>query len=123
MAGGRQSADQRLWSTLTDHLAAGSASALLALLDAPEGTRRVSELERLRRGVFRTSSKGMLDALERLSGLIGLGGQSLDVSMVPQRRVIALATYGLSSKAPTLRRIEPRRNRLAVLVGCGESVV
>ncbi|TGD89058.1 Tn3 family transposase [Mycobacterium sp. TJFP1] len=113
---GRQAADQRLWSQLTDQLTAGSASALLALLDVPEGKRRVSELERLRRGVFRTSSKGMLDALERLTDLIGLGGQSLDVSMVPQRRVIALATYGLSSKAPTLRRIEPRRNRLAVLV-------
>lgn len=113
---GRQAADQRLWSQLTDQLTAGSASSLLALLDVPEGKRRVSELERLRRGVFRTSSKGMLDALERLTDLIGLGGQSLDVSMVPQRRVIALATYGLSSKAPTLRRIEPRRNRLAVLV-------
>nr|QTK22466.1 TnpA [Rhodococcus sp. B2] len=78
---GRQAADQRLWSQLTDQLTAGSASALLALLDVPEGKRRVSELERLRRGVFRTSSKGMLDALERLTDLIGLGGQSLDVSI------------------------------------------
>jgi len=36
--------------------------------------------------------------------------------MVPQRRVIGLATYGLSSKAPALRRLEPRRHRLAVMV-------
>lgn len=113
---GRQAADQRLWSQLTDQLSAGSASALLALLTAPEGKRRVSELERLRRGVFRTSSKGMLAALERLAELIAVGGQSVDVSMVPQRRVIGLATYGLSSKAPALRRLEPRQHRLAVMV-------
>jgi Domain of unknown function (DUF4158) len=113
---GRQAADQRLWSQLTDQLSAGSASVLLALLEAPEGKRRVSELERLRKGVFRTSSKGMLTALDRLSDLIAVGGQSLDVSMVPQRRVIGLATYGLSSKAPALRRLEPRRHRLAVMV-------
>lgn len=36
--------------------------------------------------------------------------------MVPQRRVIGLATYGLSSKAPALRRLEPRQHRLAFLV-------
>jgi uncharacterized protein DUF4158 len=112
---GRLAADQRLWSQLTNQLSAGSASVLLALLEAPEGKRRVSELERLRKGVFWTSSKGMLTALDRLSDLIAVGGQSLDVSMVPQRRVIGLATYGLSSKAPALRRLEPRRHRLAVM--------
>ena len=100
-----------MWSQLTDQLSAGSASVLLALLEAPEGKRRVSELERLRKGVFRTSSKGMLTALDRLSDLIAVGGQSLDVSMVPQRRVIGLATYGLSSKAPALRRLEPADDR------------
>jgi hypothetical protein len=54
-----------LWGQLTDQLTAGSASGLLALLVAPEGKRRVSELDRLGRGVFRTSSKGMVDALDR----------------------------------------------------------
>ena len=44
----------------------------------------------------------MVAALDRLADLIALGGQDLDVSMVPQRRVIGLATYGLSSKAPLL---------------------
>lgn len=41
---GRQAADQRLWSALTDPLTTQSAAALLALLDVPEGKRRVSEL-------------------------------------------------------------------------------
>ena len=114
---GRQAGDQRLWGQLTEQLAAGTSSALLSLLDVPEdGKRRVSELERLRRGVFRPSSKGMVAALDRLADLIALGGQDLDVSMVPQRRVIGLATYGLSSKAPLLRRLDPREYRLAVMV-------
>jgi TnpA family transposase len=113
---GRQAGDQRLWGQLTGQLTAGTASALLSLLDAPDGKRRVSELERLRKGVFRPSSKGMVAALDRLADLIVLGGQALDVSMVPQRRVIGLATYGLSSKAPQLRRLEPRQYRLAVMV-------
>jgi hypothetical protein len=38
------------------------------------------------------------------------------VSAVPPRRLIGLATYGLSSKAPQLRRLEPREHRVAVLV-------
>ena len=114
---GRQAGDQRLWGQLTEQLPAGTSSALLSLLDVPEdGKRRVSELERLRKGVFRPSSKGMVAALDRLADLIALGGQDLDVSMVPPRRVIGLATYGLSSKAPLLRRLDPREYRLAVMV-------
>ena len=114
---GRQAGDQRLWGQLTGQLGSGTASALISLLDVPdEGKRRVSELERLRKGVFRPSSKGLVAALDRLADLIALGGRDLDVSMVPQRRVIGLATYGLLSKAPLLRRLDPREYRLAVLV-------
>jgi hypothetical protein len=117
VTGGRQAGDRRLWGQLTEQLPAGASSALLSLLDVPEdGNRRVSELERLRKGVFRPSSKGMVAALGRLADLIALGRQDLDVPMVPQRRVIGLATYGLSSKAPVLRRLEPRGYRLAVMV-------
>jgi hypothetical protein len=107
---GRQAGDQRLWGQLTGELGSDTASALMSLLDVPdEGKRRVSELERLRKGVFRPSSKGLVAALDRLADLIALGGRDLDVSMVPQRRVIGLATYGLLSKAPLLRRLDPRQ--------------
>jgi hypothetical protein len=71
VAEGRQAADRRLWRTLADQVIPEVAGALLALLDVPEGKdkrRRVSELERLRRGVFRSSSKGMVAALRRLAG-------------------------------------------------------
>ncbi len=112
----RQAADERLWSQLSAGLTPDHASALVALLDAPtEGKRRVSELERLRKGVFRPSSKGMVAALNRVVDLLAVGGGPSDVSGVPPRRVTGLATYGLSSKAPLLRRLD-REHRLAVLV-------
>jgi hypothetical protein len=70
---GRQAGDHRLWGQLTEQLPAGTSSALLSLLDVPEdGKSRVSELERLRKGVFRPSSKGMVAALDRLADLIAL---------------------------------------------------
>jgi hypothetical protein len=112
---GRRAADQRLWSELAGQVPASIWGTLLALLDAPvDGKRRVSELERLRKGVFRASSKGLVAAVNRLADLVAVVG-AVDVSAVPPRRLIGLATYGLSSKAPQLRRLEPREHRVAVL--------
>ncbi|MEV0108678.1 DUF4158 domain-containing protein [Nocardia sp. NPDC050799] len=112
---GRKAADRRLWAQLTERLPGSSKAALRSLLSPPaDGKGRVTELERLRKGVFRPTSKGMVAAVGRLSGLIGVG-MNLDVSEVP-RRLVGLATYGLSSKAPQLRRLEPPEYRLAVLV-------
>lgn len=113
---GRKTADQRLWRQLAGQLPVSASSALLSLLDAPaDGKQRVSELERLRKGVFRPSSKGLVAAVNRLADLVAVVGP-LDVAAVPPRRVVGLATYGLSSKAPQLRRLEPREHRLAGLV-------
>lgn len=72
-------------------------------------------MERLRRGVFRSSSKGMLAALRRLADIEALGVASLDLSALPPRRVIGLATHGLAGKTTSLRRMS-REHRLAVLV-------
>jgi hypothetical protein len=53
-------------------------------LDVPtEGKRWVSELERLRKGVFRSSSKDMVAELRRLADIEGLGAARLDISAVP----------------------------------------
>ncbi len=43
-------------------------------------------------------------------------GARLDVSAVPPRRLVGLATYGLSTKAAERRRLAPREHRVAVLV-------
>ncbi|WP_328401142.1 DUF4158 domain-containing protein [Nocardia sp. NBC_00403] len=113
---GRKTADRRLSAQLTERLPATAKTALRALLSSPvDGKVRISELERLRKGVFRPTSKGMVTAVDRLSDLLGIG-VDLDVSQVPPRRLIGLATYGLSSKAAQLRRLEPPEYRLAVLV-------
>jgi TnpA family transposase len=52
---GRKTADRRLWAQLTGRLPGSSKAALRSLLSPPADDRkqRVTELERLRRGVFR----------------------------------------------------------------------
>jgi hypothetical protein len=91
VAEGRRAADQRLWHQLAGPLPSETADALLRLLDVPDvGKRRVSELERLRKGLFRTSSKGMVAALNRLADLVAVDAGSLDVS-VPLSEAVAHA--------------------------------
>ncbi|MGY1983866.1 DUF4158 domain-containing protein [Nocardia gipuzkoensis] len=111
----RESAEQRLWAQLSGQLSPSATGALLGLLEVPEGTRqRVSELDRLRKGVFRPSSKGMLAALERVGDLAVAGSAMVDVAGVPPSRLLGLAQHGLSGKATQLRRMT-REHRLAVL--------
>ena len=116
VAAGREAAEQRLWSQLAGQLSVDRAAALSSLLEvADSGKRRFSELDRLRKGVFRPSSKGMVAALNRVADLATLTGTSIDVSSVPPRRLLGLAQYGLAGKAAQLRRMT-RQHRLAVLV-------
>ena len=86
------------------------------MLDVPDaGRQRVNELDRLRKGLFRPSSKGMVAALNRVADLVAVGAGSLDVSTVPPRRLLGLATHGMAGKTTLLRRMS-REHRLAVLV-------
>ncbi|WP_432420531.1 DUF4158 domain-containing protein [Nocardia carnea] len=115
VAAGREAAEQRLWAQLAGQISPSSAGVLLGLLEVPAGTKqRVSELDRLRKGVFRPSSKGMLTALDRVGDLAVAGSAGVDVSAVPPRRLLGLAQHGLSGKATQLRRMS-REHRLAVL--------
>lgn len=80
---------------------AQTSGALLRLLDVPDtGKQRVNELDRLRKGLFRTSSKGMVAALNRVADLVAVGAGSLDVSAVPPRRLLGLATHGIGQDDP-----------------------
>ncbi|QHE73143.1 Tn3 family transposase [Rhodococcus sp. WAY2] len=116
VADGRRVADQRLWQQLAGPLPAQTSGALLRMLDVPDtGKQRVNELDRLRKGLFRTSSKGMVAALNRVADLVAVGAGSLDVSAVPPRRLLGLATHGIAGKTTLLRRMS-REHRLAVLV-------
>lgn len=116
VAAGREAADRRLWQQLTSLLTPPISGALLGLLDAPDaGKQRGNELDRLRKGLFRTSSKGMVAALNRVADLVAVGAGSLDVSAVPPRRLLGLAAHGIAGKTALLRRMS-REHRLAVLV-------
>lgn len=116
VAAGREAAEKRLWTQLAGQLSSDRAGSLLSMLEVPDtGKQRFSELDRLRRGVFRPSSKGMVAALNRVADLTALTGQRIDVASVPPRRLLGLAQHGLAGKAAQLRRMT-REHRLAVLV-------
>jgi len=116
VAAGREAAERRLWSQLAGQLSVERAGAVSSMLEVPEtGRQRFSELDRLRTGVFKPSSKGMVAALSRVADLTALTGADIDVSSVPPRRLLALAQHGLAGKAAQLRRMG-REHRLAVLV-------
>ena len=57
----------------------------------------------------------MVAALNRVADLVAVGAGSLDVSTVPPRRLLGLATHGIAGKTTLLRRMS-REHRLAVLV-------
>lgn len=121
VAEGRRAADERLWAQVADQVGPSAVAALLRLLEVPAYSKaRVSELDRLRKGTFHASWRGVNKALDRLADVEAIGMGSVDLSMVP-RRLTGLATYGLAAKASALRRLEPRTQRIAVLAAIRES--
>jgi len=110
VAAERDAATRRLWETLAALLTSEQACRLDSLLVVPEGARS-SVLEELQSGPRTVSGRGMVKALHRVSELAGLGVSELDVGVVPARRVVELARYGLAAKAPALaRHDDPRRS-------------
>jgi hypothetical protein len=111
----RDDATQRLWDALYALLTGKQRAMLERLLDVPEGA-RFSDLERWRKGPAQPSGKNLATALTRVAEItaVGLGKLDLDV-VVPRRRLVDLARYGMAAKAPQLRRHPPSR-RLATLL-------
>jgi TnpA family transposase len=112
----RAAAAERLWRTLTDaadRLDPALRRQLEGLL-AVEAGARASLLERLRTPPSRLSGPALVRALERVEAVraLGAGAAALAAALaaVPPTRLRALARYGLTAKAPQLRRLaEPRR--------------
>jgi hypothetical protein len=67
------------------------------------------------------SGVGMVRALTRVSEISALGLGELDLSGVPQRRVVALAWYGMAATATALRR-HPEPRRVATLLATVRSL-
>jgi TnpA family transposase len=85
------------------------------LVEVPEG-RRVSPLELLRRGPRDRSGKALVEALDRIAKVNGIGLGAMDLSAVPRRRVVDLARTGMRASATDLRRMSPYSKRLATLL-------
>ena len=111
----RDEATQRLWETLSE-LPTARQRRMLGQLLVVAGDARMSDLERWRQGPAKPSGKNLERALDRVGeiGKIGLGSLGLE-AVVPQRRLVDLARYGMTAKAPRLRR-HPRFRRVATLV-------
>jgi len=105
----RQEENDRLYATLYRATPHELRTEMARLLEVPE-KRRVSELERLRLGPMRISGRAMEYALERTQQVRDLGAGKVDVAQVPAARLTVLARYGLTSKAPTLKRLEVTRH-------------
>lgn len=100
IAGERDAATKHVWDALSGLLTGEQVRTLDGLLQVPVGA-RVSVLEELRAGPRTVSGRGMVKALHRVSELAGLGVGGVDLGVVPTRRVVELARYGLAAKAPT----------------------
>lgn len=110
----RDEATERLYDTLATSLMPNQIRSLEAVLAVPEGRRR-SQLDAWRRGERSTTGRGMVNALDRVSQIAGLGLRGADIGAVPTRRVIELARYGIAAKAPKLARHPPARKVATLL--------
>jgi len=115
VARARADGDEQLWDTLAALPTVRQARVLEGLLEVPEGF-RFSDLERWRRGPDDPTGKSLRLALRRVAEIHGLGIDGTAVrALVPPRRLMDLARYGLTAAAPRLRRHPPAR-RTATLV-------
>jgi hypothetical protein len=109
VARGRAEGDRRLWETLASVPSEAELRELDAFLDVAEGS-RMSELERARKGPADPTGKNLRLLLARVKDLhrLGVDGESVR-ALVPTRRLMDLARYGLQATAPQLRRHPPAR--------------
>ncbi|HUL45469.1 MAG TPA: DUF4158 domain-containing protein [Steroidobacteraceae bacterium] len=115
VARARAEGDRRLWETLAAAPSESELVALDGLLEVAEGE-RISDLERARKGPADPTGKNLKLALDRVRDIHGVGVDAQRVrALVPARRLVDLARYGLQAKAAHLRRHPPAR-RTATLV-------
>ena len=115
VARARAEGDERLWETLAAVPTLHQAQVLDGLLDVSEES-RFSDLERWRKGLADPTGKSPRLSLRRVAEIHGLGIDGAVVrALVPARRLVDLARYGVAAKAPRLRRHPPARRRATLL--------
>ncbi len=115
VAKARADGDERLWDTLAAIPTLHQARVLDGLLDVADVS-RFSDLERWRKGPADPTGKSLRLSLRRVAEIHELGiDASRARALVPARRLVELARYGMAAKAPRLRRHPPAR-RVATLL-------
>lgn len=110
VAAGREAADQRLWPAVDISVDAADLGCVAAAAGRARcGEQRVNELDRLRKGRFRTSPKGMV-ARAQPGGGPGRGGRRITGRVGgPAATVAGLATHGIAGQTTLLRRMSQCR--------------
>jgi hypothetical protein len=113
VAAARDRAAVRLYRTLSDAVTLDQRRRLEELLEVDAG-QQLSRLEVLRAGPRRLTASEVADAFQRFAAVraVGAGDPTVDV---PAGRVRALARYGLTGKAQTLRRLSSQRRNATLL--------
>jgi hypothetical protein len=110
----RSRVETRLWQSLCRGISIEQQKRLENLLVVPDG-HRSSPLDGLRTGPVRVSGPSLIQALNRLQSVRGLGIK-LPTTHIPKTRLAALARYASTAKASAILRL-PNPRRLATLGG------
>ena len=110
----RAAEHERLWTTLADAASPELRRELEGLLNVPPGS-RTSTLDRWRSAPSRVSGQELARALRRAGEIRSLGAGAVELSGVPAGKLAALARYGLTAKAPTLRELTASRRAATLL--------
>jgi TnpA family transposase len=105
---------ERLWTTLADAVSPELRRRLEELLDAPAGA-RTSTLDRWRGAPSRVSGQELARALRRVDEIRRVGTGAVEVTGVPAVKLMALARYGMTAKAPALRELTASRRAATLL--------
>ena len=115
VARARADGDERLWETLAAVPTIEQERVLEGLLEVGEA-QRFSDLERWRKGPADPTGKSLRLCLRRVAEIHDGGIDGTEArALVPTRRRVNLARYGMAAKAPRLRRHPPAR-RVGTLV-------
>jgi hypothetical protein len=95
-------AAERLWARMVKRLTAEQSRKLLELLEPDAGSPSFTRLELLRRPPVRQSGPGLIEALDRLEQLRGLGVGAVDFSLLPYPRLKVMAQYAASAVRDTI---------------------
>ena len=107
--------EARSWRLLTRGVSPEQRGRLESLLElVPEGGSRQSLLDQLRKGPVRVSAPALVQALERIETIRGLGSR-LPRSAVPGGRMAAMARFAGTAKVSAVARL-PEARRTATLV-------